>query len=93
MSIRLPFINRIMVLSRDLINGKRLTRNGPEGYDVVVLPSPMRRGSQQSPLSSVHVLDPGPAIAAPPISSHRDRLRLVRTERGRYIDYTHSNMG
>lgn len=93
MSIRLPFIDRIMVLSQALITGKRSALSRQDGYDVVVLPSPMRRGSQQSPLSSVHMLDPGPAIAAPPISSHRDRLRLVRTERGRYIDYTHSNMG
>ena len=93
MRTRLSFIDRIMVLSQGIIKGKGFARNRPDDYNVIVLPSPTQRGSGQSPLSSVHMLDPGPAIAAPPISIHRDRLRLVRTERGRYIDYTHSNMG
>ena len=93
MRIRLPFIDRIMVLSQDLIRGKGFTRNRPDGYDVVVLPSPTQRGSGQSPLSSVHMLNPVPAISASLVPGHHNRLRLVGTKRNRDIDYTHSNMG
>jgi hypothetical protein len=93
MTIRLPFMDRIKMLSRDLINGNNLPLNRPRSYEVEILPSPMQRGSQQSPLSSVPAIKPGATVAALLVSGKADRLWLGNQESGRDVEHTRSNLG
>lgn len=93
MTTKLPFIDRIKMLSRDIINGKNAALTRPLSYEVEILPSRMQKGSQQSPLSSVHAVEPGATVAALLVSGKADRLWSVNQESGREVEHTHSNLG
>lgn len=90
---KLSFIDRLMGLSHQLINGNSSALNRPRSYDVVVLPSPTRRGSQQSPLSSVPASTPGVKFVAMQASGRADRVWAASRQTGLDVEHTHSNMG
>lgn len=93
MTIRLPFIDRIKELSRDLINGNTLSLNRPRSYEVEILPSSMQTGIQQITLSRVHGIKPGATVAAPRVSARARRLWSVNHGSGRDVEHTRSNLG
>lgn len=91
MSIRLPFIDRIKMLTLGFINGQPLTLHPDRYYEIEVLPSPTQRGSQHSPLSSVHMIEPASSIAAL-ASSNADRFWSANLNSSRDMRHTHSNL-
>lgn len=94
MTIRLPFIDRITVIYRDLINGKDFDLNTSRSYEVEILPWSMQRRSQQNPLSSLHAIKLGATVAAPLLSVRAERIWLVNRGSGLdVVKHTHSNLG
>jgi len=89
MTIRLPFIDRIKLLSRDFINGKSLALNRPPSYEVEILPS----SSQQASSSKVRAIKLGEGAATTLASARSDRLWLATRGSGRDVEHTHSNLG
>lgn len=90
MTPSLPFIARIKVLCRDLIEGKHVALNRPRSYEVKILPSSVPRG-RQSPLSGLHALKLAATAAAPRRSSRSDRLGWGGSRRD--VEHTRSNLG
>lgn len=93
MTLNLPFINRIKVLTRDLINGNDPALNRPRSYEVEILPSSMQGGSRQSSLSSAYAIEPGLTVSAPRVSARADRLWWGNQGSGRDVEHTRSNLG
>lgn len=92
MTIRLTFIARIKVFSRGLIKGKNVTSNRLRSHEVELLPSPTRRGGQQTPFSSVHAIRSRATVAAPRVSARARRLWLANPRNGRDVEHTRSNL-
>lgn len=59
MMIRVPFIDRIKVLSRDFIDGKSFALNRSRSYQAEILLLSSRRGGEQSPCSAYVRSSPG----------------------------------
>lgn len=93
MTIRLPFMDRIKLLTRNLINGKSIDLNRPRSYEVKILPSSAQRGRPQSPLSSAHAIKPAATVAAPWVFARANRLSSVNQRSGRDVEHTRSNLG
>ena len=83
MTTRLPFIDRAMVLYRRHLR----TRN----YELKMLPSLMRRGTQ--PSSGLLAIALSAPVAAPRLSTGSDRLRWGSHGGCLDIEHTRSNLG
>ena len=92
MTIRLPFMDRIKVLSRDLINSKDFSLNRIRSSEAEILRSSTLR-KQQRPLSNVYAITLGATATALRVSSRADRLWLANHRNGREAEHTSSNMG
>lgn len=90
MTIKLPFINRIKVMSWDFINGKNAALNRRQHYEIEVLPTSTRRRSESGSLSRQNSTKPTAFTALVVF----DRLRLVNREsRRKAVEHTRSNLG
>ena len=93
MALILPFIDRIRMLSRDLISGKNAALNRPPSHEITIMPSSIR-GSQRSLSSSMNAMKPRAMVAAPATSAGIDRRWLSSHGRsGRDGEHTRSNLG
>jgi hypothetical protein len=88
---RLPFFERIKLLSLEFINGKDASLNRPDSHEVEILPAPQRAGQQRR--SSVLAIRLGTGHAVSLASGKTNRLWLVNQESGRHVQHTHSNLG
>ena len=88
MAIRLPFIDRIKALSRELITRDSLALNRPRSYEVEILPS----SGEKSPMPGVPAIKPARGTA-PPISAKTDQLWPQDRDSSRKVESTHSNLG
>ena len=93
MTTRLPFIDRIKVLTRGFIRGKSVALNRPPSYEVEILPSSTQKGKQKSPSSSVHPIKPGVKVAAPRVFASAMRICLVNQRSGWDVEHPRSNLG
>lgn len=85
MTTNLPFIARIKVLCRELIQGKPAVLNRGRSYEVRILPS----SGQHSTLSRLYPIKI--RVAAPRLSSRGDRLNWGESRRD--VEHTRSNLG
>jgi len=88
MTTSLPFIDRIKVLYRGLIKGKRVALNRPRSYEVRILPSSVQRGQ---PLSGLLPIKLVATVATPRLSARSDRLWWDGSRR--HVEHTRSNLG
>lgn len=93
MTIRLPYIDHIKVLFRNLINDKDVDLNRPWNYEVQILPSSIQRGNQQSPVSSAHSIKTVPTVIAPWVATRASRLWSANQESSWHVEHTRSNLG
>ena len=93
MMIRVPFIDRIKVLSRDIINGKSFALNRSRSYQAEIRLLSSLRGGEQSPLFGVREIKSGATVAATLVSARAGRLRLVNHRSSWDLESTRSNLG
>jgi len=93
MATNLLFIDRIKVLCQYLSNGKNFGVNMTRSYEVKMLASLMRRGSQQSPLFSLPAIKIVATVAAPRVSAGANRLWWDNHGSDRNTRHTRSNLG
>ena len=55
--IRLPFMHRLKMLSRDIIYGKNFALNRTQSYEVEILPSSKQRRGPQSSRPGIPAID------------------------------------
>jgi hypothetical protein len=90
---RTPFIDRIKLLFRALINGNIVVLHGTQSYEVEILPSAASGGSQQRPLTKVYAIKPKATVAPLRVSGKAARLWSVNQKSALDVAHTHSNLG
>ena len=93
MTIRLPLIEHIKVMFRNLNNDKGIVLNGPGIYEVETLPSWRGSGIQQNILSSAHTIRSRATVAAPLVFTRASRFWSVNQDSSWYAEHTRSNLG
>ena len=87
MTLRLPFIDHINVLLRNLINDKDVALNRPRSYELQILPSSMQEEKQQNPLSSSHAIKPRATVAAKLVFTSAGRPWSANQESSWYVEH------
>ena len=91
--IRPPFIDRINLLFRTLINGNNVALHKNPSDEIEVLPSPAIGGSQQRPLTKVYAIKPRATAAPLRVSGKVARIWSVNQKSALDVAHTHSNLG
>lgn len=93
MTIRLPFINHIKVLFRNLSNHKEVVLDRPWNYEIQILPLSMQSGTRQDSLPGAREPKAGVTVAAPLVHTRPSRFWSVNQESSWYVEHTRSNLG